>query len=234
MAAATENNKPTGPPSNEAVKARIMSHMNKDHTYELSHYLRAFNGVSSSAARNPQLTDLALDSMSIRSTGGSHVVRIAPPMASLMDSRVRMIEMAQEAQQKLGLSSIRIATYAPPAGGGVVSFAGVALYFFCAATLGLGLVRPGTAAWEALDAFFPFGAEGYTWLVKAIFVPVLVIHVSEAWWIARTRLAKHGIETGTKLWLLWVADTFLEGLPAMWRFDALVDAEKKLREGAKH
>ncbi|RYO93126.1 hypothetical protein DL766_004816 [Monosporascus sp. MC13-8B] len=225
-------NKPPAAPSNEAMKARIISHMNKDHTYELSHYLRAFNGLSASAARSPQLTDLTLDSMTIKSASGSHVVRISPPMGALSDARVRMIEMAQGAQKKLGLSDIRISEFKPPAGPGVASFVGVALYFFCATTLGL--VEPDTPAWSALDVVFPFGAWGYKWLVKAIFVPVLVIHITEAWWIARTRLAKHGIEEGSKLWLLWVADTFIEGAPAMWRFDALVEAERKRRQSAKH
>jgi hypothetical protein len=225
---------PPAPPSAEAIKARVISHMNKDHTYELSHYLRAYNGLSASASRDPQLTDLQLDGITVKSASGTHHVPISPPMNSFADSRVRMVEMAQTAQQRLGISDIRIRTFEPPRGPGIYSFAGVLSYFVSAGALGLGLLRPDTRVWQLLDQLFPGGAGGFVWLVKAIFVPVLLIHVTEAWWIANTRLAKHGIDTGSRLWLLWVLDTFFEGAPAMWRFDSLVDAERKKKEGAKH
>ena len=224
--------KPPAAPSKEAIKARIISHMNKDHTYELSHYLRAFNDLSAPAARNPQLLDVTLDCMTIKSASGTHTVPIVPPMKGLMDSRVRMIEMAQAAQRKLGLSDIRISTYAPPAGGGIISFIGVSFYFFCLATLSL--VQPATWAWDAADAWFPGGVAWYRWLVKALIIPVLVVHLVEAWWMARTRLYKHGINGGSMLWLLWVATTFFEGAPTMFRFDAMVEEQRKQREAAKH
>ncbi|KAI1084064.1 hypothetical protein F5B20DRAFT_577004 [Whalleya microplaca] len=216
----------------EASKARMMAHMNKDHTFELKQYLRAFNGVSAFAARDAQLTDMTLDTLTVRSASGTHTVAVSPPMKTAMDARVRLVDMAKTAQQKLGVSDIQISAFTLPRGAGIVSFTGVTLYFVAAATLGL--VQPDTEAWRLLDAVFPYGAEGYRWLVKAIFIPVLAIHVTEAWWMSRTRLEKHGIDVGSKLWLLWVANAFLEGLPAMMRFDGLVDTEKKKRESAKH
>ncbi|KAL7624719.1 hypothetical protein AAE478_006290 [Parahypoxylon ruwenzoriense] len=230
---------------NDVHKARIIAHMNADHARELEEYLRAFNGVSASAARGAQLADMTLDSMTVTCASGTHAVSIVPPLGSVAEARVRLVDMSQRARQKLGLSAIRIATYAPPARWGILSFAGVSLYFVCAATLGL--VQPGTRAWEVIDARFPAfpggfgggddgGALTYVWLVKAIFAPVLAIHVTEAWWMARTRLARHSVDAGTALWWLWVADTFLEGYPAMMRFDGLVAAEekRKQKESAKH
>ncbi|KAI1401240.1 hypothetical protein F4819DRAFT_334558 [Hypoxylon fuscum] len=217
---------------NEAHKARIVGHMNKDHGKELTHYLRAFNGLSSSAARNAQITEMTLDTMTIQSASGSHTVAITPPLGSAADARVRLVEMSQRAQQKLGLSDIQISAFTRPEGAGIISCLGVSLYFVCAATIAL--VQPGTAVWDVLDTAFPYGASGYKWLVKAIFVPVLIIHVTEAWWMSKTRLAKHGIEAGSALWLLWVANTFVEGYPAMMRFDGLVEVEKKKKESAKH
>ncbi|KAI4868151.1 hypothetical protein F4820DRAFT_150905 [Hypoxylon rubiginosum] len=217
---------------NEPHKARIIGHMNKDHAKELTQYLRAFNGMSSSAARGAQLTDMTLDAMTIESTSGTYTVAITPPLGSAADARVRLVDMSQRAQQLLGLSDIQISTFTPPQGGGIISSLGVSLYFISAATLAL--VQPGTAAWGILDVAFPYGAAGYKWLVKAIFLPVLIIHITEAWWIARTRLAKHGIEVGSTIWLLWVANTFVEGFPAMKRFDGLVEVEKKKKESAKH
>ncbi|KAI0205665.1 putative integral membrane protein [Astrocystis sublimbata] len=215
-------------------KARIMGHMNKEHAAELKLYLRAFNGLSTSAAANAQLTDLTLDSLTISSATGTHTVTISPPMKSLADSRVRLVEMAARAQEKLGLSDIRIERFEGPRGGGLLSFIGVAFYFVSAAAVALGVLHRDTPAWRLLDAYFPYGATGFVWLVKAIAVPVALIHVTEAWWMANTRLATYGVETGSVLWCKWVLETFVEGYPAFVRFDQLVQEERKKKDAAKH
>jgi hypothetical protein len=215
-------------------KTRIMSHMNKEHGADLKRYLRAFNGLSSSAAADAQLTDLSLDSLTIKSVSGVHTVRISPPMKSLADARVCLVDMAQRAQEKLGLSDIRIDRFVGPRGFGIASFIGVAFYLVSAAALQLGLLRPGTAAWALLDKRFPYGAECFAWLTRAIVVPVLAIHVTEAFWMARSRLAKYGVEAGSALWFMWVSETFIEGYPAMARFDGLVREERKKKDSVTH
>ncbi|KAI1863350.1 uncharacterized protein JN550_009670 [Neoarthrinium moseri] len=215
-----------------AIKTRVVTHMNKDHAPELELYLRAFNGLSARAAAKPQIIDMSLDAMTIKSASGTHTVTISPPLPNYGASRVKLVEMAQTALSKLGLSDIKIDQYAPPAGFDCVVFFGITLYFVCAATLSL--VQPGTVIWDLLDSFFPFGALGYRWLVKAIFVPVLVIHITESWWMANTRLIKHRVATGSKLWWLWTVSPFFEGLMAFRRFDGLVEKEKKRKESAKH
>ncbi|KAJ1325179.1 DUF2470 domain-containing protein [Microdochium nivale] len=227
--------------SNDAMKARIIGHMNRDHAPELAHYLRAFNGLSPRAARGAQIADLALDALHIKTPAATHKVAISPSMTSLSESRVRLVDMAKQAQAKLGLSDIRITAYTAPRGAGIASLAGVALYFVSA--LALPWIRPGTSAWDLLDRFFPSlgrggggggGAEAFVWLVRVIMVPMLLVHVTEAWWMARTRLEKHGVEAGSKVWLLWVGNTFFEGVPAFQRFDGLVAAERARKDGAKH
>ena len=220
-------------PGPEAVKTRIISHMNKDHAAELELYLRAFNGLSAAAAARPQLVDMTLASMTVRSASGTtHTVAIEPPLATLGDARGRLVDMAQTARRRLGLSDIRVDRFARPAGFDCVVFFGVAFYFFAFATRGL--VCPGSAAWALLDAVFPYGAAGYLWLVRAIFVPVLAIHVTESWWMATSRLAKHQVPAGGRVWWLWVGSVFFEGYTAFQRFDGLVAAERKRREGLKH
>ncbi|KAI0837269.1 hypothetical protein F5Y06DRAFT_85633 [Hypoxylon sp. FL0890] len=217
---------------NEPHKSRIIGHMNADHAKELEEYLRAFNGLSASAARGAQIADMTLDAMTIKTASGTHTVAITPPLSSATDARVRLVDMSQRAKQKLGLSDIVVSVFTRPQGVGVFSFLGVALFIVSAATYSL--LQPGTAAWEVLDEVFPYGAAGYKWLVKAMVIPVLIIHVTEAWWLARTRLYTHGVEAGTGLWWLWVACTFMEGWPGVVRFDRLVEAERKKKEGAKH
>ncbi|KAF7532404.1 hypothetical protein G7054_g7981 [Neopestalotiopsis clavispora] len=214
-----------------AIKTRVVTHMNKDHAAELELYLRAFNGLSPSAAAGAQITDMSLEGMTVKSASGTHTVAIAPPLANWSASRVRLVEMAGTALTKLNLSDIRVTSYAPPQGFDCVVFFGVVLYFICAAALPL--VQPGTPAWEALDAFFPYGAFGFRWLVKAIFVPVFVLHVTECWWMATTRLEKHRVAPG-KVWWLWTASPFFDGVMSFRRFDALVDAERKKKDAAKH
>jgi hypothetical protein len=205
--------------------------MNKDHAGELSLYLRAFNGVPASAASAPRIVDMSLDGMEIQSASGAHTVAIRPPLANWGASRVKLVEMAGEALRKLGLSDIKIDVFSPPAGLDLVPFLGILLYFFCAATRAF--VQPGTAAWDALDDVFPGGADGYRWLIKAMFVPVVAIHVTEAWWMSTTRLAKHRVE-GAWVWWLWNAAVFFEGYTAFRRFDGLVAKEKARKEGLKH
>ncbi|KAI0403467.1 hypothetical protein F4802DRAFT_599065 [Xylaria palmicola] len=221
-------------------RARIMAHMNRDHTAELSMYLRAFNGLSASAAAGARLTGLSLDALTVESASGVHTVRVSPPMGSLADARVRMVDMAARARSSLGLSDVRVDRFVRPRGGGLASFLGVGFYFASALALALGLLRPGTAAWALLDRHFPAGSGGgggaatFAWLVRRLFVPVVLIHTAEAWWMARSRLARHGVEAGSALWFKWVLETFVEGYPAFRRFDGLVREERAKKDAAKH
>ncbi|KAI1095269.1 hypothetical protein F5B19DRAFT_440772 [Rostrohypoxylon terebratum] len=210
---------------NEPHKSRIIGHMNADHGGEIEEYLRAFNGVSAGSARGAQITDMSLTTMTIKSASGTHTVAITPALKTAADARVVLVNMSAQAKAKLGLSSIKVRAWHPPSGLGLLTFAGVALYFVCAATYLL--VAPSTAAWRLLDDFWPGGATAYKWLVRAIFVPVMLIHLGEAWWMARSRLRKHGVEFGSKVWFLWTLGTFVEGLPAMKRFDRVVEEEGK-------
>ncbi|ORY64190.1 uncharacterized protein BCR38DRAFT_434239 [Pseudomassariella vexata] len=224
---------PPAPPSEAAIKSRVVTHMNKDHGAELEHYLRAFNGLSARAAAGAQIVDTSLDALTVRTARGvQHTISISPPLASYGQSRVRLVDMSQVALRKLGLSDIKIDEFAPPRGFHWVVFFAVAFYFFAAATRSF--VVPKTAVWDTLEGVFPYGAEGYRWIVKAIFVPVVVIHVTEAWWMVKTRLGPHRVGAGGKVWWLWVATTFTEGAMAFKRFDGLVEAERTRREGLKH
>ena len=61
---------------------------------------------------------------------------------------------------------------------------------------------------------FPGGVEGFVWLVNAIFVPVVAIHVFETWLLERTKLSKFGVRRGSKVWWMWVGSVFIEGAMA--------------------
>ncbi|KAI1813083.1 hypothetical protein GGS20DRAFT_554970 [Poronia punctata] len=221
--------------SSNDPKPRIIAHMNREHTAHLKRYLRAFNGLTPSAAADAQLIDLTLSTLTITSASGKHTVPVTPPMKSLADARVRLVDMAEQAQRKLGLSDVIVSRFQGPRGAGIFSFLGVAFYFVSAVALRLGFLSPGTAAWDLIDRYFPYrGAEGFAWLANALLVPVLGVHVLEAWWMAKSRLAKYGVEAGSGVWVLWVLDTFVEGFPAIVRFDGLVKEERAKKEGVQH
>lgn len=224
------------PPAGQdaAIKARIIGHMNKDHGMELEHYLRAFNGIPERAARGAQMTDMSLDALAVRTADGrSHTVALSPPLPNLGAARGQLVEMAGTALKRLGLSDIRLERYAAPWGSDLLVLFGVQLYFVCAATLPL-VMRPGGAAHGLLDAYWPVGgAAGYERLVRLLFVPVVAIHVVEAWWMQRTRLAPHHVPVGSRLWCLWILGALTEGAPAFRRLDRVVAAERQRREAEK-
>ncbi|KAH9893679.1 hypothetical protein F4778DRAFT_748155 [Xylariomycetidae sp. FL2044] len=219
-----------------AAKARIVGHMNKDHAGELKQYLRAFNGLSSSAASDPAITDMTLSTLTIRSRSGVHTVAITPPLSSLADARVRLVDMAQRAQAALGISDLQVRRWTAPQPLGLSTLIGVVWFFLNYAALSAGALDAGTANADTLDRVLGFagGAAGYRWLIRAMFWPVLLIHSVEAVWFARTRLARHGEAMGTGMRGLWMVNTFFEGYPAMRRFDGLVAEEKRKKEAAKH
>ncbi|KAM3509579.1 hypothetical protein MY11210_006269 [Beauveria gryllotalpidicola] len=217
---------------NDARKDRIMSHMNRDHTREMSTYLRYYNSLSAQQAARPSMRDVSLDAMRIRAGGLDHTVPFTPPLAGWNEMRPRLVEMDAVARRALGLSDIAVATYVAPRPGHWVILLAVAFYFASAASLPW--LVPGSAAWGLLDRGFPGGAAGFRWLVKVLFVPVLGIHVAECYFLDRLRLSRHGVERYTGLWFLWEASCFLEGLMVWRRFDELVAEKQKEKDAKKH
>ncbi|KAJ0125231.1 integral membrane [Diaporthe amygdali] len=237
----------TAPSIDPVSKTRTITHMNKDHTDDMSAILRHFSHLSASQAADAELLDLDLKAMTIRSASGVHTVPFAPPMDSWDDRRARLVAMTADARTALGLDVAEEAShapapapgsssgsgalpaaprYVPPQGTDWISFAGVSFYFLCAGLVYGGLVTPGSPPWRALEAVrFPQGPVGFIWIVESIFLLVLGIHVAEAWWMDRSRLAPAGVPRGSKVWCLWVGNTFLEGVPAYRRWDRVVKAK---------
>ncbi|ROW06918.1 hypothetical protein VMCG_04136 [Cytospora schulzeri] len=110
-----------------------------------------------------------------------------------------------------------------PRGADWISFAGLTFYWVSCVLVYGGFVTPGSGIWRVLELVrFPYGPVGYIWLVRRIFALVLAIHAFESFWLDRSRLAPGGLRRGSKVWFLWVAAGFFEGLPAYRRWDRLV------------
>jgi len=215
-----------------ATRARITAHMNASHTREMSRYLRHFLHLPEAATHGAEMADVSTDGMLIKAGGRTFTVPFEPPLASLAGVRERVVAMDAEARTALGISDITLTEYAAPTGVEAIIAGSVVFYFV--AFFALPLVQPGTGFWELLDAVFPGGPGWYRWVVSTIFVPVLGIHVTEAWWMHETRLVKHSVEPGSALWWKWVGNTFVEGATCFQRLDRIIEQKTKEKAAKKH
>lgn len=218
-------------PTEDVRKTRIISHMNKEHARELSHYLRHYANASPSAASSPEMRDVDLQGMRIRAQGKDYSVPFSPPLASWAEVRDRIIEMDTIAREGLGISDVYITEFTPPRGMGAAIFASIVFYFICAAALPW--VVPGTQLWELLKVCFPGGPTWFRGVVKAIFFPVVGIHIVECYYFNK-RLHKHGIDQFTGLWWAWQLGCFLEGFPSFKRIDAMVAKKIQAKDAKGH
>jgi hypothetical protein len=237
------------PPSKnkeEAIKARIIKHMNTDHAESLSLYLQHYCDLSISATENPKLTDITYESLTIQTSNASatYTIPIEPRMQSWSDARPRVVAMDRDARAALGLpplpsdssstdhsssssssssSPITVTTYDPPTAPFHLFVIFLVIWFYTGYfLLRNGTLRPGTWYWEHVMCWFPVqGAEGYRWLNMVLAGPVVGVHGAEAVWMVG-RLRWYGVEAGTGLWWKWVGSTFLEGGGAHQRLGAVV------------
>jgi hypothetical protein len=112
-----------------AIKARIITHMNKDHASSLSFFLQHYSSFPASTASTAVLTDISLSRLTLSTASKSPIyLPIRPsPMASLAEARERMVYMSKECLRALGLSPTVVTTYRPPGVVGLLIIAGVAL-----------------------------------------------------------------------------------------------------------
>lgn len=216
----------------QARRENIITHMNRTHQRELSHYLRHYNKLSASAARSPTMANVSWERMLLRTRDGvDHTVPFTPPLTAWDEIRPRVVAMDVAARKSLGISDIQVTAYEPPRGFDHVVFGGVLLYFCCVASLPW--VVPGTKLWQTLEVVYPGGPVWFRWLVRTIFWPVVLLHFSEAILFERMRMHRHGVERWSAVWWLWEVDCFIEGIMAWWRVDSIVARKKAEREAKK-
>ncbi|KAK4179446.1 hypothetical protein QBC36DRAFT_375925 [Triangularia setosa] len=219
-------------------KVRTIAHMNNDHRLDLQHILQHYNNLNDYEARDPEMVDINLQFMTVKTphTGRTHYVKFEPELSNWSERRVKLVDMTHKARASLGLEVLEegsheqekvvVKEYMPPRPLDWIIFLAVLFYyfnFFFAVKLG---VLDGRE--HILDAFWPFGGhEGWMWLTKTIFWPVIGIHLAEAAWLERSRLSKYGVERGGWVWLLWMGSCFIEGGMSFQRFDICVEKAKE-------
>ena len=228
-----------------ALKTRILSHMNSDHAESLSLFAQHYCKIPPSQSKTAKLTDIELDHMIISTSQSFTVsnrnvarnyVPITPPMSSFSEARERMVAMNNESLNGLGLSDIKVTTYRFPRGYHWVVFFAVTISFISFSRPEFTSPEHGGFLYDfwSMNGYAPgLAALGHT-LQPYTFVLMLVIHTTEAAYLARSRLRKHGVKAGSPLWYVWTISCFLEGFGAFQRFDAIVQEKKEEKKAKKH
>jgi len=213
-----------------AIKARIIEHMNAEHSDSLEDYLKFYNSINA-APQSAKLVEFDLDFMKIEYTNelGSketNIVKIAPPMSNLSGSRARLVAMAEEATGK-SLNQPSDSTTGPESAPsneriGWTRPEGLGFITLSAACFGF---------W-ALNNPYPLSAEGPlvrilpTSLVlfgrnfrEQLFAMMIGLHMIEAMVVARKCLEQR---MSTPLMVLWTISGIFEGFPAIMRINKLI------------
>ncbi len=229
----------------EALKIRILNHMNADHASSLSLFAQHYCKLPPLQAKTAKLTDIALDHMII-STSQSFTVSnrnvarnyipITPPMSSFSEARERMVAMDNESLKGLGLSDITVTTYRLPRGYHWAVLFATTISFISFSRPELTDPRHGGFLYDfwSVNGCAPQLAQLAHTLQPYTFAAMVVIHTSEAVYLARTRLRKHGVKAGGALWYAWMVSCFLEGFGAFQRFDGIVEEKEEQKSMKKH
>ncbi|KAG5981331.1 hypothetical protein E4U55_003060 [Claviceps digitariae] len=216
----------------EAMRDRIITHMNQLHTRELTHYLRHYCGLTKRQSARPFLCDITLQGMRIRAADTDHIVPFDPPLPSWNHVRPRVVEMDTLARQGLGLSDIPMDKYHPPGPADLAVMLSVAFYFLSVASLPW--IAPGSPLWRLLAAYFPGGPDTFRWLVKALILPVVGIHTLEPLYLDLSRLQKHGVDRWSVQWWMWIVSCVFEGVMAFKRFDRVIARKRAEKQAKEH
>lgn len=153
-------------------------------------------------------------------------------MSAWSEARARFADLDTQAVKGLGRSSITVKKYARPRGFLAVVFVTCTLTYIAYSRRSN--FQPGSLLYDILlrhtDAFARFCYKIQPFLLY----PMVVLHLGEAVYMARTRLRKHSVPTFSKLWWIWVASTFIEGVGAFIRIDEMVREEEEKKASAKH
>ena len=228
---------PSSTDKDVAAQARIITHMNADHSDSLIRYLRHYHGLSSLAARNARLAAIALDSMTISTSSlpfspTTYQVKLDPPLSSWAEARARLAEMDGESCRGVGCSNVTVKRYAPPTGFMLFSFAYCAWLYVTFSTRSNFL--PGSLYHSIVFQHMPGFARFCHSVQPFVFFSLFLIHLGEAVYLARTRMEKHTVPMFSRLWWTWFISDVIEGFTALLRFDAIVKEEKLKKERQKH
>ncbi|KAF3932522.1 hypothetical protein ABW20_dc0101082 [Dactylellina cionopaga] len=230
--------------SNEdAARNRILSHMNKDHAYDTKLYL--IHRLSypktlllPSNTATVLLSDIQTTHLTVSIDGKPKEIPFNPPMNSLSDSRVRLVEMTRQAETALGVDrdmvSIELVWLPPksPLDWTVIFILIPAVYILFVPST----VQPGGLLYSTVLKDYPDVAE---WMYRQAgwgYWVYVVVHALETVWFSWRVLAKYWQVPGISLGVaaLWTLDVMTHGFYAMQKWDKMVEMQKKSKGKKEH
>jgi Protein of unknown function (DUF2470) len=224
--------------------------MNADHADSLSLFARYYCKLPTAQASTAKLTDIELTHLLISTsstftnyttnrTTARNYIPLTPPMSSFSEARERLVAMHNESLAGLGMSEIAVTRYQPPSSPLHLFVFALSLWSWLSFSY-----RPNLLPTAPVKAIYDFWSVGGYWpglaslsyfLQPFTISIMLVVHISEAVYLARTRLRKHQVKTGSRVWWSWVMSNFIEGAGALQRFDAIVqDKEEEKKKRKQH
>lgn len=140
--------------------------------------------------------------------------------------------MDAEATAALGRSDVTVTRYKRPREFMMVVMVACALTY--AAFCRRGNFVPGSILYNTLLHYIPRFAD-FCWMIQPLLIyPMVMLHAGEAVHMARSRLEKHTVRCGSRVWWTWVGSAFLEGVGSFVRFDEVVREEGEKKAKIKH
>ncbi|KAG9887851.1 hypothetical protein KCV05_g11370, partial [Aureobasidium melanogenum] len=212
-----------------AAKARVISHMNADHHDSVIRYLENYHHLPSYQAYNGKISDVSLEYIAFECAGMKYRTPLDPPMSSFREARERLVQMDKECIEALDRSDITIKEFIAPTGLYLV------LFVIVSTTLVAFRTRTNFESGSFISAMVPKSFARFCWTIQPfIWYGMLAIHGAETWYMARGRLRKHNINIRSRVWWLWTATTFIEGVGAYNRFDNMVHKKRAEKDKQKH
>ncbi|SMR44715.1 unnamed protein product [Zymoseptoria tritici ST99CH_1A5] len=210
----------------EAIKARIIKHMNEQHRDSIARYLENYAKLSSFSAYDGILTDIDLGGLTLSCHGRSHRIPLEPPMKSYREARERVVQLDKECCQQLNRSDVTVKEYRSPQGFDALVFMVVS------ATLLAYSQRWWFEKGQVVEAILGSSFARFSWTIQPwLFWFMVALHGAETIYFASAQLSKHSVSARSRIWWLWTGSVFIEGVFAMKRFSAMVTAQ---REKQKH
>ena len=178
-------------------------------------YAEYYAKASRFTSRNASLKDITLDKLTIGAGGKTFVVPLDPPMSSLSEARVRLVEMDKQSIAGMERSPVTLKEYRAPQGFAAVIFAaclGTYILMFSKSNM-----IPGSLMYDNVLKYFPrFALFAYD-MRDIIIWPMLAIHVTELY-IMTGALKKRSVPLFSRLWWMWTVSAFIEGYNSFQRY----------------
>ncbi|KAH8700472.1 integral membrane protein [Talaromyces proteolyticus] len=207
---------------------QICAHMNANHQDSLAFFLQVYNRVPRRESQSAKLEEVRLTGLTIttgHSTNKTHYfVPFEPALSSISEVREQVVGMHHHCLKALGRSDITIKEYRPPTGFPAVIFTTCLLTFIAFSRRAN--FEPGSQLYDLVLRHVPGFAVFCHTIQPLLIILMVAIHLAEAIYLSLYRLKPHNIPFGSRLWLCWFINNFIEGFTCLQRFDALVERER--------